>query len=78
MRLLYDVQAKKVEGWMLFHWLHRGGSDGKKDLQKVWDMFLDGTIQPYTGALPCTLIVELNDQSQDLCNLSCLLSKAMV
>ncbi|KAK9916376.1 hypothetical protein WJX75_001994 [Coccomyxa subellipsoidea] len=41
--------AKKVEGWLLFHWLHRGGSDGKKDLQKVWDLFLDGTIQPYTG-----------------------------
>ena len=74
MGLLHNVQAKKVEGWMLFHWLHRGGSDGKKDLQKVWDLFLDGSIQPYTGALLCTLIDELNDQSQDSCNPSCLFS----
>ncbi len=53
------VQAKKVEGWVLFDWLYRGG-DGKEKLQKVWDLFLDGTIQPYTGAhahppFPCLL-----------------------
>ncbi|CAL8467495.1 g7033 [Coccomyxa elongata] len=46
LKVIYE--AKKVEGWVLFDWLYRGG-DAKEKLQKVWDLFLDGTIQPYTG-----------------------------
>jgi hypothetical protein len=44
-------QSKKIEGWVLFDWLGRFGDDAKKKLQEVWDLFLDGTIRPYTGSV---------------------------
>ena len=47
-------QAKRVHGFTLFDWLTREGEEGaKKHMQSVWDLFLDGTIQPLTGDLHC-------------------------
>ncbi|CAL5222399.1 g4758 [Coccomyxa viridis] len=43
-------QAKKVHGWTLFDWLMRDGEDGaKRHMQHMWELFLDGTIEPLTG-----------------------------
>lgn len=46
------LQSKKVEGWVLFDWLGQHGKDARQQLQEVWNLFLDGTIQPYTGDRP--------------------------
>lgn len=47
-------QAKRVHGFTLFDWLMREGEEGaKKHMQSMWDLLLDGTIQPLTGDLHC-------------------------
>lgn len=47
-------QAKKVHGFTLFDWLMREGEEGaKKRMHSMWDLLLDGTIQPLTGDLHC-------------------------
>ena len=42
-----------MHGWTLFDWLMRGGEEGAaKHMQHMWELFLDGTIQPLTGTEP--------------------------
>lgn len=55
------LQAKKVHGWTLFAWLMRDGEEGAaKHMQHMWELFLDGTIQPLTGTeLICSILQRL-------------------
>ena len=44
------AQSKRLQRWVLFDWLNKDGEQSAKEkLQAVWDLFLDGTIKPYTG-----------------------------
>jgi len=44
------AQARKLEGWSLYNRLPEARPARAKALQDVWELFLDGTLKPYTGA----------------------------
>ncbi len=49
------AQARKLEGWSLYNRLPEARPARAKALQDVWELFLDGTLKPYTGALPARM-----------------------